>query len=378
LLHKKRQRFQIIGGGFCLMSRQFERERAIHTYAERRPGLTRAVLTQYATRGAKRLIIVLTPGFECRAGGVISIAFIYRESIALRHIHGARVALCALPGDPPFLKYGWFENDNYILDLEQVLKNCTDLDHLMLHIPAYSINRVLSFLASQSSTLLRNIKEVHLNVMLQNIDLVDGMDVGGLHQFGKVTCTTAHESYTNAVIREKMGMPLHRLSVCIGPETYSLASYHKKEQLLIISHDPHSLKDRVLGQLAQAHPNLTIKVIENLSYSDYRDLARRAKWSLTFGEGLDAYFLEPLFSGGVPFAVFNDRFFTTPFANLETVYSSWEALMENMPADIERLDELSAYQSCWRKAFDLASSLYSVEGFRKNLQLFYRGEYTFQ
>ena len=67
--------------------------------------VTRTVLTRAVTFGTKRLIVFLTPGFELRAGGVIAIAQMYRESKALRHLHRARVALCTVPGDDPiFLK----------------------------------------------------------------------------------------------------------------------------------------------------------------------------------------------------------------------------------------------------------------------------------
>src|SRR5712671_377882 len=148
-----------------------------------------------------------------------------------------------------------------------------------------------------------------------------------------------------------MGVPLHWLSVCVGPEYYPLSGYRDKEPLLIVSPDPQPLKEKVLHRIAQACPDLTIRIIENLSYGDYRKLARRAKWSLTFGEGLDGYFLEPVFSGGVSFAVFNDRFFTPPFSHLETLYQSWEALMEEMAADIKRLDEPVAYDRCWRRTY---------------------------
>jgi hypothetical protein len=136
-------------------------------------------------------------------------------------------------------------------------------------------------------------------------------------------------------------------------------------------------RTRILFPFAQACPDLIIKTIENLSYADYRELARRAKWSLTFGEGLDGYFIEPVFSGGVSFAVFNDRFFTPAFSNLETLYQSWEVLMEKMTADMKRLDEPAAYNRCWRQTYDLLSSLYSTETFRENLRRFYRGDYTF-
>jgi hypothetical protein len=158
---------------------------------------------------------------------------------------------------------------------------------------------------------------------------------------------------------------------------YSRSGYHDKEPLLIVSHDKHPLKQQVLGQIAQAFPELKIQVIQDVSFEDYKKLIRRAKWSLTFGEGLDFYFIEPVFSGGVAFAVFNERFFTPAFAHLETVYPSWEILMERMVGDLQRLDEPVAYTRCWQAAYDLVSKLYNTEKFRENLRMFYRGEYTF-
>jgi len=235
----------------------------------------------------------------------------------------------------------------------------------------------LDWLTSASPTLMRNIREVQLNVMLQNIDQIQGQNVLGLMRFGKVTCTTAHEAYTNSATRETLGITLHRLSVCIGPELYSRSGYQDKEPLLIVSHDEPPLKEQVLSQIAKSLPDLRIQVIQDLSYEDYKKLVRRTKWSLTFGEGLDGYFAEPVWSGGVAFAVFNDRYFTPVFATLETVYPSWEVLVDNMPADLQRFDEPVAYERCWRRAYDLLSDLYGTDRFRENLRMFYRGEYTF-
>jgi len=146
---------------------------------------------------------------------------------------------------------------------------------------------------------------------------------------------------------------------------------------LIVSHDEHPLKEQVLRRIAQVLPELTIQVVKNLSYEDYKKLIRRAKWSLTFGEGLDGYFAETVWCGGVSFAVFNDRFFTPAFAKLETVYPSWEVLMDRMATDLRRLDEPVAYNRCWQQAYDLLNDLYSTDRFRENLRMFYRAEYTF-
>jgi hypothetical protein len=340
--------------------------------------IRRAISTQAVAFGAKRLVVVLTPGYEYPTGGVLSIAAIYRESVALRHVHRARVALCAVPGDDPlFFKYSWFKNRNYILDLNSVLGNCGELDYLLLHIPEQAVNQVLDWLNWASTAYLRNVSQVHLNILLQNIECIQGQNVSELKRFGTVTCTTAHEAYTNSATRDALGVTIHRLGVCAGPELYSKSGYRDKQPLLVVSNDPHPMKQQVLRRIAEFCPDLTIQVIQSLSYEAYRKLIRHAKWSLTFGEGLDGYFAEEVWSGGVPFAVYNNRYFTPAFARLETVYPSWEALLETMPMDLHRLDEPVAYERCWREPYDLLHELYSAERFRQNLRRFYLAEYTF-
>jgi hypothetical protein len=341
-----------------------------------KPRFKRARLTWKIPFNTKRLIVFLTPGYEWRVGGIISIASIYRESIALKQIHRARVVLCTVPGDPLLLQYTWFKNSNYMLELESVLQHCQRLDYLLIHIPEYAVNQVLQWLAS-TPTFKRNIREVQLNVMLQNIDLIQGQDVTGLKRFGSVTCTTAHEAYTNAETRNALGVPLHRLGVFRGPELYCLSGYEKKAPILIVSHDQHPAKDRVLLQISQSLPALRIEVVKDLQFEAYKDLVRHAKWSLTFGEGLDSYFADTVLSGGVAFAVFNERFFTPACSKLGTVYPSWEALLDRIAVDIERLDEPVAYNRCWREMYELLSEIYSTARFRENLRKFYSAQYTF-
>jgi len=340
--------------------------------------LKRAALTREVTLGAKRLIIFLTPGFELRAGGILAIFSMKEETLALRQLHRSRVTLCTVPGDDPgFCKYTWFDNNDYLLDLESVLRNCESLDYLQLHIPDYAVNRLLVWLSAFEGTLLRNIREIHLNVLLFNIDNIQGKNVKGLLSFGKATCTTAHEAYTKIETRQEQGVPLHRLGCLYGPEFFPRSSYQDKEPLMIVSPDGHLLKQEVLQRIAQAFPELTIQIIENLHYEDYRKLIQRAKWGLTFGEGLDSYFGDTIFSGGVSFAVFNDRYFTPEYAKLENVYPSWEALMDTITTDLQRLDEPVAYNHCCQQTYDLMSAYCGGDRFRENLRLFYCGEYTF-
>jgi hypothetical protein len=348
--------------------------------------LKREALTRDVSFEAKRLIIFLTPGLEVRTGGVLAIFSMKDETLALRQLHRARVILCAVPGDDPdFFKYSWFDNNDYLLDLETVLRSCESLDYLQLHIPDYAVNRLLVWLRTFEKTLLQNIREIHLNVLLFNIDNIRGQnvysdviqDVKGLLSFGKATCTTAHEAYTNLATREEQGVPLHRLGCLYGPEFFPRSSYQDKEPLMIVSRDGHLLRGEVLQRITQAFPELTIQIIENIQYEDYRKLVHRAKWGLTFGEGLDSYFGDTILSGGVAFAVFNDRYFTPEYAKLENVYPSWEVLMDRITTDMQRLDEPVAYKHCCQQTYDLLSANSGGDRFRENLRLFYCGEYTF-
>jgi hypothetical protein len=335
--------------------------------------VTRGVITQAVGFRAKRLIVFLTPGFDGPSGGTMSIAWTYRETQALQDLHGAKVAICTVPGEPPLLKYTWFQNDNYLLDLEALLSRCDRLDYLLIHIPEYAVNEFADWLESHRP----NTRELHLNVLVQHIDIMRSQDLKRLSRFGRVTCTTAHEAYSNAATRAELGVSLHRLSCCNGPERYTISRYEDKQELLMVGHDEHPLKERVIGEITKALPALKVQVVKNLKFEEYLDLARRAKWSLTFGEGLDSYFSDPVFSGGVSFAVYNERFFTPAFAKLETVYPSWEVLIERLVMDLKRLDEPVGYKRCWKQAWDILNDLYSVERFRENLRSFYRGEYTF-
>ena len=338
--------------------------------------VTRTVITQAVGFRANRLIVFLTPGFDGPSGGTMSIASIYRESQDLRNIHQSKVAICTIPGEPPLLKYTWFQNRNYLLDLEELLNRCSRLDYLLIHIPEYAVNKVSNWLGNFWPR-LQGIREIHLNVLVQHIDIMHDQDVSKLARFGKVTCTTAHEAYSNAATREALGVSLHRLSCCNGPERYAQSDYKDKQPLLMVSHDEHPLKEKVLREIKRSLPALPIQIIQNLTFEDYLKVARSAKWSLTFGEGLDSYFCDPVFSGGVSFAVFNERFFTPSFAKLETVYPSWEILMDRITTDLRRLDEPVAYKRCGGQAWELLNELYSPERFRENLRAFYRGEYTF-
>jgi hypothetical protein len=192
---------------------------------------------------------------------------------------------------------------------------------------------------------------------------------------GRVTITTAHQKYCSAEYRQQFGLPIHKLSVWISPEQYQFRKWADKEDLLVVSPDQHPMKEEVLELLGRL-PGLTVRIIQNLTYTEYKDLISRAKWSLTFGEGLDGYFIEPIFSGAIGFAVFNEQFFTPDFGELATVYSSYQQLIGKIGRDIRDMDNEPAFAAYQQQEYALCAKYYSYEQYRSNIQAFYKEKYT--
>ena len=143
-----------------------------------------------------------------------------------------------------------------------------------------------------------------------------------------------------------------------------------------ISPDLHPDKNLIIDELKKI-PGLKIQIINKLTYNEYKHLISMAKWSLTLGEGLDGYFIEPIFSGAISFAIFNDEFFTSDFRNLSTIYKSTEELIKKIKFDIIRLNEENQAKTYQDVLFKLCSYYYNSEKYVDNLRRFYLKEYTY-
>jgi len=303
---------------------------------------------------------------------------IYEETIKLKYIHGAEVIMCTIPGHPALLRYTKFDNQNYMYRFSQAMAYFQNLRNLMIHIPEGGIHQLLKNISNEDRLRLTKIKNVHINISIMNIEhLAPVENLYESKQFWKYTCWTAHKKYSTLELREKLGIPLHKLSVWVSPEQYSRKTYHEKENLMIVSPDSHPKKSEVLNLLTNQFPQLRIQIIQNLTYEEYKKVISRAKWALTFGEGLDGYFIETIFSGGVSFSVYNRAFFTEDFESLGTVYDNYDIMFEQICSDIRDLDNEVNYAGYQKKQYELCCKYYNYEQFITNLELFYKGEYTF-
>lgn len=343
----------------------------------------RNITQEYCPQSKKLIVFIVVgadrvTGKDKISGGAMSIVSLCQETKKLKKIHGAEVIMCTWREDLLFLKHATFENETKVFRYEQILDYFLNLEEILIHIPELLVEHILKTFNTTDYLFFKDLKKVHINVMNQNIRLMpDSSIIEKMSNIAhQVTITTAHQQYCTHAYREYFKVPIHKFSVWISPEQYRFTQWKDKRELLVVSPDEHVMKQQILQKLKET-TNIEIRIIENLTYEEYKVLIADAKWSLTFGEGLDGYFIEPIFSGAISFAVFNDQFFTESFQDLKTVYPSHEMLFNNIVEDIQLLDNQTDFELYQKAEFKLCAQLYSYDHYRKNITTFYHHEYTF-
>jgi hypothetical protein len=325
---------------------------------------------------ARKLVWFLVPSWNVVGGGVMSICSFHAETRML--LGGADVAVVAstYPNSPILKKYTGFANSMDIFSFADVVTYFKSVEHAILQIPEYFCKDFLSQLSPSERLFLDTIPRLHVNIMLQNIDQCKPDDIQPLRTLtDEITCTTAHDRYSTQEQSTRFGIPLHKLSVFV--DHYEQRRWAEKQDIIVLSPDQHPLRGRVIDTIAKELPSLELITVENMSYEDYRSLIAKAKWSLTFGEGLDRYFAEMAWTGGIPFAVYNDRFFMPQFRGLPTVYDTWDNLEASIVGDIFKLDHNEVYHAAGEPIRQVLNQLYSSEKYRENIRLFYDERYSF-
>lgn len=108
----------------------------------------------------------------------------------------------------------------------------------------------------------------------------------------------------------------------------------------------------------------------------YKENIQSAMFTITFGEGLDGYFVESIFSGGIGVAVYNDRFFTKALQTLPFVYESYEELKERLGSDIQKCLSEGTYAGIQEKQFTELEKLYPYADYELNIRRFYENYFN--
>jgi hypothetical protein len=337
---------------------------------------------QYDSRQTSLIVYIVdgadwVTGRERISGGLLSIASLFEETKKLQELHGVRVIMVTLDSSPLILRHTQFDNDITVFRLSQVFSHFDGVGRLLIHVPELLIPEFLREVRTYIRPRARAVPNIHINILNQNILLMPPPSVASQLRgiASTVTMTTAHKRYCTEELAGRYGVSVHNFSAWVDPHQYKRVPYAEKSDLLIVSPDPHPMKAAILDRIQHDLPELRLRVIQGLTYTDYKKTLERAKWAVTFGEGLDGYFVETSFSGGIAFAVFNDFFFPKEFAELPTVFSSYEEMHSKIVSLIKELDNAINFDVCHKAEFTLFSKYYRWEKYLDNIKRFYEGDY---
>jgi hypothetical protein len=326
--------------------------------------------TQRLDFANRRFVIFLVPGRDLINGGILSIFSIASETRKLLVDRGVTVAICTAQSEPRILKYTKFENDAEILALSDVMCCLPNGSDVLVHIPELFTKQ---YGTECLSTYRKRVDlKWRFNILLQNIDLLPQRDdIEALKTVGTVTATTAHRAYATEATAQRIGCRVNFLSTFASPEQYERIGYPRKQKLIMISPDYHPDKERILREICNALPDHQMIEIRNIPYSKFRQIAKDAKFTFTFGEGLDGYFIETIFSGGVAMAIFNDRFFTDEYRTLDGVFPDSETALLKVAEFAKMADSEMRYQAISNRQYEIAARNYSRKEYLDNIKKFY-------
>lgn len=332
---------------------------------------------------SEQLILFFIPGAdyftgkENISGGLISIVSLAQETTKIFEGEDTKILCSTYYGDHLIYKLTSFENETVILNPNLIESYFKHVKSLILHIPELFVEDFV--LKQLNNRWIGSIENVHVNIMNQNIQLMPGVDLfrNLSNRFSNCTITTAHKKYCTQDLCFEYNFPIHQLSVWISPENYSNIDYSKKENLILFSPDNHSLSEQVIDYLQIKNNSYKFQIISGLSYEAYKELISKAKFVVTTGEGLDAYFIETYFSGGVAFAVKNLNFFDEKYLDLPCLFNEIEAIENQIEKLIVAFDNPENYKALNLDVHNLLSQDYSHQTYQENLKKFYKKEYTY-
>ncbi|MBO4246021.1 MAG: glycosyltransferase [Bacilli bacterium] len=326
-------------------------------------------------KNTKDLIVFLVPDVDIIGGGVMSI-----NSIAtnMKKMTNKDIILCTVPSKRTFFNYSKFKCNFNIYRFEQLFDYFKDLENVTIHIPEIYVYHLLYFCSPVHWEKLKKISNLNINILNQNMDFMPRPRiVNYLKNICKeLTITCAHKSYTTPQLRTSYDCSVHWLSTS-NMVKYEHKNYSKKENVLLYSPDFHPMKSLILNKIKANFPDLKMIEIKNMTYKQYLKNISNAKWMITFGEGLDGYFVESIRSGTMAFSVFNTTFFNNNYSDVKNIYKSYNAMYDNIIEDIRKYDNSKIYNNMVNKCIDIDKIEYNDKEYLENIKKYYNKDYTY-
>ena len=333
------------------------------------------------SKDCKKIILFMMTPDDVISGGLMSIAGMYE---ILKEIKGDRfddVVAINLPWrtDDLLYQFSLFDTDLRMFRYDHLQALFPNVEEMLIMIPEIYIKDFGEYLKKNPDSYFLQGRKVHLNVMDQNIELmpfeiyIDTMKT----YFDEVTQTVAHKKYCTQHFREVYDVPSHLLIPPIRKK-FTVRPYEEKEEIFAYSYDLNPYKNSVINAIKKKYPNMRFVEIIGLKFRDYLELISKAKWVMSFGEGLDGYFSEPYYSGTISFSVWNERFFTEAYHGLPTVFEDYDDTVARITDVMAALDNKEDYERTVEQVREVHKKDYALkESPEDQLESFLQKRYDF-
>ena len=325
---------------------------------------------------SKNIVAFVLPSIEIISGGILSIFSLYKYTKRL--LPDFSTLLITENGKDIYAKISWFENDEKIYRWEQFINNIQNTENLILHISEYMADKFYAGLSSQDIGILQNIKNLRINILNQNPQLLP--EISKLQKLfllsSHITQTLAFKEKDLQNRANRYFMPLSFISSYVDLSKWRSIPFNKKEKLILLSSDKNKYRKEIVRILKKQLPEFNIITIKQMSFETYMNFVCKATAVISFGEGYDGYFLQPCYVGTLSFAVYNETFFpNSSFLDLEHVYPSYKAMSRDLVQDIIKLTNNSEEYYGTINKLKILDKDHSEEVVVRSLERFYQQKY---
>lgn len=290
-------------------------------------------------RGKKRLIVYLTPGGVLVNGGVMSIYS--QASFSRLVVTDAAVVLTTYPqSERIYAINSEFPNNERVWRWAQIVRLARRFDDVVINIPDYYVADFYANLSQKDIEVLQSRKSIGLNVMDQNVVLMPTVKkLDNLRKLTqRITQTCAHTKYASQEFADKFNLPTIWLPAHWCMDCYPEYSFRQKERRIVYSPDAHPRKAEIIEMLRKAFPDFEFYEVNGIPFPRFMDIVARSLFSITFGEGMDGYYSQPLQKHSMSFAVYNKEFFSADieWGSVWNVFRDYDDLKEHL---IEKMKE---------------------------------------
>lgn len=322
---------------------------------------------------AKKVLVIVIPEHNAMSGGIYSFFSIANAAYQLRHKHDYEVVVMTRPNSAheTYYRQTNFRNSTDVFRFEQITR-CKNAETVYIHIPEYAASSFVGGLDETTLEFLQTRKTLYVNILNQKTDIMpDAEDLEDLRSLShELTQSVAHHAYFGQSYANRYDMPLLLLPAYTDLSNYPAISQAEKQKLIIYSLDESIWKASALSQLERHLPDYELREIRGITFDEYMHLATSCRYSITFGEGFDGYLAQPIYQGGVGFAVYNDEFFPSDeLKGFENIFASGDDFIINIVETINQMDaDPDFYERTNKRMMNVYDALYSRDDYIARVQ----------